>query len=57
METQTFDMYSFLGIQFLAIAKRFGNSFQYDTLCKVSIDNETYYFFVNNDEETITISK
>jgi hypothetical protein len=57
MESQTFDIYSFIGKQFLTLAKRFCKNFQYDTLCEAIIDTENYSFFVNSDEETITISK
>jgi len=54
---QTFDIYSFLGKQFVNLAKKYCKNFQYDKSCEGVIDTERYSFFVDTNEGTVTISK
>ena len=57
MEAHTFDLHSFLGKQFRALAKRFGNGYCYNQEFTAVIDTEVYKFFINDDDETITVSQ
>lgn len=55
MNKQTFNINSFVGKQFLTLAKRFCSNFEYNKSCNAVIDTEKYTFFC--DGVNITIYK
>jgi acyl-ACP thioesterase len=57
MKSQTFDVHSSIGKQFLSLAKRFCKNFQNDVDCFAEIDTEAYIFHLNSEKETITVIK